>query len=91
MERKYGVKMAEVIKNRMAFLEAADNLELVPQHKPYRRHKLRGEWKGHFAIDLIHPFRLIFRNQTPPSSKNDEEIDLKKITEIEIIGIIDYH
>ena len=38
--------MAEVIKLRIAFLEAADNLELVPQHKPLDGINSGGNGKG---------------------------------------------
>ena len=77
---------------RMSVLRAAANLDQVPYKKPERRHELSGKRKGTFAVDLKHPFRLLFRpNHDPVPLKEDGGIELKLITSIEIIGVEDNH
>jgi proteic killer suppression protein len=76
----------------MAVLKAADNCAMVPTQKPERRHELTGKRKGTFAVDLKHPFRLIFKpNHEPVPVKKDGGIDLSKVTAITILGVEDYH
>lgn len=90
--RKYGDRMARTIMVRMAVLKGADHLGLVPVDKPDRRHQLTGPLKDHFAVDLVHPFRLVFRpDHQPIPRKNDGGIDLEAVTAIEIAKVIDYH
>ena len=48
--------------------------------------------KGEFAVDLKHPFRLVFHpNHEPIPLKEDGGIDLKLVTSIAIIDVEDYH
>lgn len=84
--------MARTIMVRMGVLRGADHLGLVPAHKPDRRHQLTGQLKDHFAVDLVHPFRLVFRpDHEPIPRKNDDGIDLEAVTAIKITKVIDYH
>lgn len=66
---------------RILELEAFDNLNDVPITKPYRRHKLEGNMKDKFAIDITNQYRLIFRPE------NNKEINLKNIKKIEIMEV----
>ena len=76
----------------MSVLKSAENLAQVPVRKPDRRHELTGKRKGTFAVDLKHPFRLIFKpNHEPVPKKEDGGIDLTKVTAITILGVEDYH
>jgi proteic killer suppression protein len=78
--------------NRLQVLAAANHLGQVPQTKPIRRHQLSGARRGQFAVDLLHPHRLVFRPDHNPMPKNpDGGIDVNAVTAIEIIEIIDYH
>jgi proteic killer suppression protein len=47
---------------------------------------------GQFAVDLKYPYRLIFlpANKPIPVDINGG-IDLTRVTEIEILEIVDYH
>ena len=77
---------------RMMVLRAAINLSQVPHTKPERRHELSENHKGMFAIDLNHPYRLVFRpNHDPVPLKKDGGIDLESVTAIVIVGVEDYH
>ena len=90
--KEYGKENGRTIMRRMAVLKAAVNLDQVPYKKPERRHELSGKRKGTFAVDLKHPFRLLFRpNHDPVPLKEDGGIELKLITSIEIIGVEDNH
>jgi proteic killer suppression protein len=90
--REYGPENAGEIKRRMAVLMAATCLEEVPSHPPERRHKLSGNRKGQFAVDVKHPQRLMFEpNHNPLPCKADGGLDLKKITAVTIIEVEDYH
>jgi toxin HigB-1 len=90
--RKYGKEIGRLVMRRLQFLSSAPTLADVPQKPPERCHELRGERKGEFAVDLKHPYRLIFRPyHDPVPRKDDGGVDLNKITIIEIITIEDYH
>lgn len=78
-ERKYGIRMAEKIQQRVDELSAADSVEMMVKFHIGRCHALSGNRKGQFALDLVHPYRLIF-------AKREEEITL-----VEIQEIVDYH
>lgn len=92
LKKEYGEKCAKKIMLRMAVLKAAKNLNSVPQCKPDRCHGLKGQRKGQYAVDLLHPFRLVFQAETEdlPVDENGE-IDLKQITSIKILKVEDYH
>lgn len=86
--KNYGTLQAKKIMMRMKVLKAAKNLDEVPKQRPDRCHQLKGDRKGYFAVDLVHPFRLIFR---PKILSSDEIYDLTKITSIIIFGVENYH
>ena len=88
---EYGPRMAGLILQRLADLDAADDLE-VTRLLPGRCHELTQNLKGCLAVDLVHPDRLAFRpNHNPIPKKKDGGLDWKKVTAIEVMGIGDYH
>lgn len=90
--KRYGSRMKIVIVNRMAVLDTASNLALVPTTPPERMHQLVGQLKGKFAVDLVHPFRLIFEpNHELLPRKDDGGIDTQKVVAITILEVKDYH
>ena len=92
LQRNYGEKMTKKITSRLAVLRAARNLALIPTTPPDRRHQLKGRRTGQFAVDLVHPYRLIFKpNHDPLIRTDDGGIDTMQVTAITIIGVIDYH
>lgn len=92
LRRAYGDRMAGVIETRMAFLKAAGNLSLVPTAPPNRCHQLAGGRDERFAVDLVHPHRLVFEpGHDPVPRKADGGIDLARVTAIEVTEVIDYH
>ncbi len=92
LRRNYGKPMAHKIMLRMAVLRAAKSLALVPTTPPDRLHQLIGERKGQFAVDLVHPFRLVFEpNHEPIPCQSDGGIDRQQVTAITILDVEDYH
>ncbi len=91
-EKNFSDEMSRRLQQRLLELKAADSLSHIPNTPPPRCHELSGKLKGAFSVDLIHPFRLIFIPANEPIPfKEDGGLDLTKITEIEIIDIIDPH
>jgi proteic killer suppression protein len=90
--REYGEQNAKRIALRMAVLTNAPNLATVPMLRPERCHPLKGDREGEFAVDLIHPRRLVFcPNHDPIPKKEDGGIDLFRVTAVTILGVEDYH
>lgn len=78
-EKAYGREMAIKIHQRIDEISAADSVEMMIRFHIGRCHPLSQNRKGQYAVDLIHPYRLVFE-------KNGDEIQLANIIEI-----VDYH
>lgn len=91
LAKEYGSQQCSKIKTRMKVLEAAVSLAEIPTQKPERLHALKGERKNQFAVDLVHPYRLILEVEGEMPLQPNGEIDKQKITEIVIVGVEDYH
>lgn len=81
--KRYGSEVAKKLPQRIIELKAFESLSDVPTSLPYRRHKLIGDKKDLFSVNINNQYRLIFR-------QNDNNIlieDLKKIKEIEIMEV----
>lgn len=92
LQKVFGARMAKVIMMRLAVLKSARNLALVPITRPDRRHQLSGDRNEQFAVDLVHPYRLVFEpNHEPIPRKDDGGIDTEQVTAIMILELIDYH
>jgi len=90
--KKYGNKQAETISRRLQQLSAAENLHDAGKLPRLHCHELKGDRKNQLAVDLEHPFRLIFVvNQDPIPRKPDSGLDWKQVQSIKIIRIEDYH
>ncbi|MDY2888461.1 MAG: type II toxin-antitoxin system RelE/ParE family toxin [Candidatus Caccosoma sp.] len=78
--KTYGSEMALKIAMRVDQIQATDSIEVLVQNKIGRCHQLRGNRKNEYAMDLVHPYRLVF--------KIDE---FNNIQIAFIMEIIDYH
>lgn len=78
-EKTYGREMAEKIQQRIDEIMAADTVEIMVQFHIGRCHALSQNRKGQYAMDLVHPYRLVFE-------KIGDEIQIANILEI-----VDYH
>lgn len=81
--KKYGIEVAKKLPLRIKELKAFDNLNDVPTCLPYRRHKLKGDLKDNFAINITNQYRLIFKNK----DNNIIIEDLRNIKDIEILEV----
>jgi proteic killer suppression protein len=87
---RYGAQMARVIFRRLNQLHAAPTLEAMRDLG--RCHELKGDYIGRFALDLVHPHRLIFRPVDEAKAFLDgNSISWGKVVEVEILEITDYH
>ena len=78
-DKTYGKDMSEKIQMRIEQIKAADTVEEMVQYHIGRCHVLINNRKGQYAVDLVHPYRLIFE-------KNGNVIQVAHIMEI-----VDYH
>lgn len=86
-----GPRMAAITMRRIADLEAAASLEVM-RLLPGRCHELTENLRGHLALDLEHPDRLVFRPANVPLPVDESgRLDWSKVTEVEIVAIGDYH
>lgn len=84
--------MARSIQRRLAVLRAARSLAQVPVTRPERLHELVGDRDGQFAVDLVHPHRLVFvPDHEPWPLAADGGIDRERVTAIVVLGVVDYH
>ena len=89
--RVYG-RNSKKIKLRMNVLRSAVSLAAVPVKPPDRCHKLKAGRLDQFAVDLIHPHRLVFEpSENPLPRKDNGEIDKERVVSITIIEVVDYH
>lgn len=92
LQKRFGKRMAKKIAMRMAVLRNARTLSMVPTSKPERRHQLDADRDGQFAVDLLHPHRLVFEpSHNPLPRREDGGIDTDRVTAITIVNVIDYH
>ena len=84
--------MARTIITRMNLLRESASLSEVPTTPPEGRHVLSGRRRGQYAVDLLHPFRLVFvPNHSPVPTVDGGGVDIERVTAIEIIEVVDYH
>lgn len=78
-EKKHGRRMADKIHQRIGEIQASDTVEFMIQYHIGRCHALHADRNGQYAVDLVHPYRLVFE-------KHGDEIQIANILEI-----VDYH
>ena len=77
--KKYGKTMAEKKQLRIDQISSAESVETLVRYGIGRCHALKGDRDGQYAMDLTHPYRLVF-----------EKVN-QRIVAVEILEIIDYH
>ena len=78
-KREHGARMADIIKIRIAQIQYADDVESLVSARIGRCHALKGNRDGQYAMDLVHPYRLVFE-------RIGEVVQIARIVEI-----TDYH
>ena len=90
--KKLGAKMARKLQQRLMELRAASCLADISKVPPSRCHLLSGNRGGQLSVDLEQPYRLVFIPANDPIPvKQDGGLDWAKVTEIEIVEIVDTH
>ena len=89
-QRRWGANW-KILKRRLATLAAAVTLADMSS-APGRCHALTANRAGQYALHLWEPYRLVFEPAEPLLACDPNGgIDLKKVTVISILEIIDYH
>ena len=92
MRKKWGKQMAQRLGQRLMELHAADTLEDISHLPPARCHELIDNRKGQISVDLVHPYRLLFKpDHSPIPRKVDGGIDKSVVTDIVILEVEDTH
>lgn len=81
--KDYGTDVAKNLPKRINQLKAFESLNDVPISPPFRRHKLTGNRKNEFSVDITRQYRLVF-------TQKDNNIiieDLREIKSIEILEV----
>lgn len=77
--KMYGIEMSNKIFSRIEQIKNSDSIKTLLMFQFGRCHALSNNRKGQYAMDLVHPYRLIFEIK-------DNEIQIANILEI-----VDYH
>lgn len=90
--KQYGKDMAKKLHIRRDALRAAESLAdfWPPKTKPERVHELQGDLKGLFSIDLVQPYRLLFK-PLDGVEHDDARTRWESIKKIEIDSIENTH
>ena len=92
MWKKQGTRSGRKLAQRMMELRVATSLDEISHLPPPRCHALTGDRKGQFSVDLAHPYRLLFVPANDPLPLlEDGSLDRSRVTEIEIVDIVDTH
>ena len=87
--RNLGPNNATKLRNRLADIEAAENVTNLIAGKP---HPLQRERKGQLSISLAGGTRLIIKpNHDTISKKSDGSVDWVAVTSVTVCYIGDYH
>jgi len=88
--RKFGAARFAMLNRRLDELSAAETLADIPPSAGC--HRLKGDRAGQFAVSLDGSWRLIFRpnHETAPRTTG-AGIDLRAVTKVLIIEVVDYH
>lgn len=90
-KKELGVKNANKLAQRLADLEACDNLEAA-MSLPGSLHQLKHDRFEQFAMSLDGGCRLVFEvNQHPCPRTEDNGIKRREVTKIRVIFVGDYH
>lgn len=90
--RAHGDRRAGLLRHRLDDLAAAATLAVMRPPMPGRCHELTADRSGQLALDLDHPYRLIFDVADDPIPKlPDGSLDWSQVRSIRILEIVNYH
>lgn len=93
LNRKFGSRKSKKIQQHLFDLAAAPTLAAVSHLPPLRCHELKGERVGQFAVDTVHPYRIIFEPaEDPIPYSEDGSFNRSQVRAICILEVNeDYH
>jgi len=90
--RTWGKQNGARVRLCLTQLAAAENLAVMMASPFGRCHPLKGNRRGQFAVDVKHPFRLMFEPAHDPLPlKEDGGLELAQVTRSRVLEIGDYH
>ena len=91
-KRAWGKDIAKKLVQRLQEIQAQPTLKELCQLPAARCHALTGKRKAQFAVDLVHPYRLVFEPiQTSQEIYVDQVLDHSRVERVKIIEVVDYH
>jgi proteic killer suppression protein len=89
--REFGAIRAKVIRQRLDDLRACNAL-MDMRECSGKFHQLTGNRSGQFAVSVDATYRLVFECANEPVPRlEDGGFDLKSITAVRILEVVDYH
>jgi len=90
--RTYGPLRAKLLRRRLDEFRAAENLEVLRYLPQIKCHELKGDREGTLAVDVGHPYRLLFEpTNNPIPRKSDAGLDWTGVTAVRVLTVEDYH
>ena len=86
LQAEYGKRNAALIIQRYNELDNIPNLGMMIKFRVGRCHSLKGNLKGKYALDLVHPLRMIIE----PVFESDSK-EISEVVYISIVKMEDYH
>ena len=90
LRREFG-RAGDEIAACLDVLKAVDTLQellSMPASLNHRCHELHKNLKDTFSMDLVHPYRLLFRPADPVPRRNDNGVDYVRVR---IVAVKDLH
>ena len=92
LEKEYGSKLARKIQERLDAIIDAPHLGNVPKGAPVYCHQLKWNRDEQFAVWVDERYRLVFEvDHDMIPRMGDGGIDLKAVTAVVVIEVVDYH
>lgn len=90
--QRFGDRRGRLIAQRLQEFRAADVLEDLRNLPGPRCHELKENRNGQLAVNLDHPYRLVFEPANEPIPRMpDGGLDWTTVTAVRIREVVDYH
>lgn len=89
-KRVWGEKRARTIIRRINEIQSAESIADLNHAPPTRCHILEPRHKGVYAVDVVHPFRLLFQAISEDGALLGN-VNPSQVTRVRILEVRDYH
>ncbi len=91
IDKRFGTDLGKQVRKRLDDLVAAETLDDI-RYAPGRFEELTGDRRGQFSLRVSANVRLIIEPANDAEClKNDGGIDMRSVTAVRIVEIVDYH